>query len=486
MGSFAKGEIRGAAVWSALQSWLEKLCSFVSFLVLARILTPSDFGLVALAMVYIGIIQLLSEQGLGQALIQRKNPDEKVVQTAFWLNAGISVLLAAFTVAAAPAIAVLLGDRELSPILRALALPVVINIFSVVPASLLQQRLQFQSLTLRTAVSSLAGMVVAVSLAFCGAGVWSLVAQQIVVSLAGVAVVWTAAAWHPKWIFSIRECPKLFHYGKYVLGASLLNLVTQRSDRLLIGIFLGPQALGYYFFGYELVRRINDILVGSVSRVAMPVFSRIQDDLPHMQTIFLKAIRLASIISVPVFAVVCGLSPFLVPLIFGAQWEPSILVIQILCANGLIWAAFQFHAPVWNALGRPGITMGINALQAVGNLVVFSVSVRWGIACMALAYVLRIYVTAPIQIHYLKTTLGVRYSEYFKALLPSLSAFYWILIPLLIINMAPLSSSCFLLALAAAALGTSLYSLRVVHAAPEVVRVFSSLGSKIPLFRRGV
>lgn len=387
-------------IWTAIQNGGSQLISFAVFLLLARLLEPKVFGLVALASVFFAFMQVFIDQGLSDAIIQRKELDREHLDSAFWTNITIGVLLVGSSVAVAGLIAALFKQPLLTPIIRWLSLSFLFSSLSSVQNAILSRQLAFKTLAIRTLSATFAGGVVGVVMALLGFGVWSLVGQQLSNGLVGVLVLWWSTDWRPGLKVSLRHFRELFAFGINVVGINGLNFLNRRSDDFLIGYFLGPVALGYYTVAYRILLVITQLIVGTIQKTAMPIFSRLQQEPERLRQAFYNAIQITSLAAFPVFLGLSALAPELVIVAFGERWTPSIPVMQILGLIGPLYAGFYYNGPVIMALGKPSWNLGLNLIQAVGNIIGFYIAVQSGrgIVGVAVAYVIWNYLMSPINL----------------------------------------------------------------------------------------
>jgi Membrane protein involved in the export of O-antigen and teichoic acid len=265
------------ALWSMGESWGMKIVSAGVFLLLARLIEPSAFGLAALAQVYLMAVQTISDQGLTTALIQRETIEEAHKDSAFWANLGVGLALMILTIAFAGPLADLYGEPRLAPVLRWYSLAPLLTSVSVVQIGLARRELRFRDLALRQTASALIGGAVGVAMAFAGMGVWALVGQGSS-ARRWVVILWAIVAWRPRFAFSRRHFADLFGFGFNVLATNLLRILGGQADRLLLGFYFGATEVGYYSVAQRLVSIITDFVAGSTERAVVPLFSRIQED----------------------------------------------------------------------------------------------------------------------------------------------------------------------------------------------------------------
>lgn len=400
--------------WSAIEAWGAAVLTIIVSIVLARLLEPRAFGLVAMATVYVNVVTIFVDQGLGSALVQRKALDRLHLDTAFWIAVLGGVLLCGISMLAAPQVAALFGEAKLVPVVRWLSLGLVINAFTGTQRAILQRELAFQDLAIRTLIGAVAGGVVGVGAALQGFGVWSLVAQTLTASAVGTVVLWRVSEWRPAFRMSMKHFRDLAGFSASILGSNLLSVVNRRSDDFLIGVFLGPVALGYYTVAYTLLRNLTSLLAGATTRVAFPAFSRLQHDLPRMRKGFYTATKYTSLIAFPAFIGLILVAPEFIRGVYGPKWVPSVPVMQVLALIGILHSVFYFNATVMNAAGKASWQFGLSLLNAVTNLIAFAIAVRWGIVAVAAAYVLRGYLLSPLTLWLLRRLISIDFRTYFR------------------------------------------------------------------------
>jgi PST family polysaccharide transporter len=402
--------------WSATEKWGRRLISLAVFTLLARLLEPSAFGLVSLAGVYIAFLRTFVEQGFVAALVQRENLRPGHLDTAFWINTVFSVAMAVLTLIFAEPVARLFGEPELAGVIRWISPVFVLKGLSAVQQGLFRRNLEFQVLSVRTVASTITGGVVGVVMAFQGYGVWSLVGKQLTAQTVGMAALWTASDWRPRLYASYDRFKELFSFSAYVMGGNLLNFANRRSDDLLIGAFLGSTALGYYTIAYRLLRVMTKLFSKVVTQVTFSAFSRMQDDPERMRKTFYRATNLMAALAVPLFMGACVTAPELVPALFGEQWMPSVPVMQVLAFIGVLHTVFYFNGNVINSMGKSDWMFGLSALNAVVNVAGFFLAVWWwgGIVAVAVAYVGRAYLMAPLELWAVRKLISIEYSTYLR------------------------------------------------------------------------
>jgi polysaccharide transporter, PST family len=378
---------RSSLVWAAAANWGAQLLSVAVFTMLARLLDKPVFGVAALANLYIGFVQIFVGQGVGVAIIQRKNLEPSHLDTAFWINVGMAVALTGSTVALRHPAAVLLGSDEISPVLGVLALSLPLWALTVVPSALLERELKFKLLAARSLAASAIGGVVGVAAAFLGLGVWSLVLQQLVGAAVTIVMLWSTVQWRPGLRASRKAFADLAPFSGSVMGNNVLWFVSQRVDQAVIGRGLGVAALGTYSLSMRILSLGLDAMSAPVQRVAMPLFSGIQDESDRLMRAFLQSTSLICSVALPAFLGLLLVAPDLIPLVFGSKWEAAIVPTQILCVAGCVRAVQTFVHPTMMALGRAGLYMASFVVSAVASAGGCLVAAGHGVPAVAWAVV---------------------------------------------------------------------------------------------------
>jgi len=409
-------------LWSVGQTSGSRIITLLVFTVLARLLEPEAIGLVALAGVYISFLLVFSERNFGTAIEQREVLERGHLDTTFWVFLATSLFFVLVTVLFSDLIARLFKEPTLSPILRWLSLSYLFMALSGVQSAIMRRKLRMKALAIRAIVGQIAGGIVGIAMALKGMGVWSLVGMQLTNGAVSTAVLWTASNWRPGFDVKPRYFRDLSSFGFSMMGSRVLDFFSRRSDALLIGYFLGPAALGLYNVAYRILLVLSQVLTTSAAGVALPAFSKIQNDPPKMCTVFYQAVRLTSFVAFPVFAGLAVLAPEVIRVVFGDQWTQSIPVMRVLAFIGILHTVTWFHGVVIIAMGRATAKLVLLSIHTVANVIAFMIAVKWGIVAVAAAYVIRGYLFAPMDMLYMKRLIPVSFRTYAKELAPNILA----------------------------------------------------------------
>lgn len=413
-----QGRVARGLTWTLIDTWGSQLLALVIFVILARLLTEADFGLVTFAAVFIFFAQLIVDQGLGDALIQRRSLTRSNIDTAFWVSMATGTLLTLVGILLAAPIAALLNEPSLEPILRVLSLTFVLTALNSIQMALLRREMAFRSLAVRRLVAVAAGGAVGISLALLGYGVWALVAQQLTYAAVSVLMLWRASPWRPSREFSLSDFRDLLGFGINVLAGDVLQFFSRHMDNLLIGIFLGLNPLGFYGVAYRILDTSQALLVSAARKLAFPVFSRLQNDPERLRRAYARAARGLSVIFLPGFLGLALVAQEAIVVIFGQRWAASAPVAAILFLIGPVLTVQLFSGAVLNAVGHPEITFRIRLITAIVNVTGFliAVTVFRDIVAVAAAFVIRGYLVVPLIMYLLKRYVGLPISAHFDQL----------------------------------------------------------------------
>ena len=372
-------------IWTAISNFGQQGIQFVVTIILARLLTPKDFGLVGIASIFIGLATVVNQLGIGAALVQRKDLDEGHLTSAFWTNITMGTVLCILMIGFAPFIASYFKNPQVIPILRVLSLTFLLGSLSIVPGSLLRRELLFNKLAYVNISALVISGLVSVILAFLGYGVWSLVWGRIVQVIAGITLIWLIVSWRPSFSFSLKKFKELFSFGISVLGTNLLTYIKKNSDYFIIGKFLGAGPLGIYTMAYNMVNLPKRKLSTVITTVAFPAFSKVRDEAEKIREGFFTMISSISFVTFPILAGLCAVAPEFVRIFLGEKWAGAIIPIQILCIPGALGSIYTTVGSVFYAKGRPDLEFKCDLISFGILLGLLLVGVRYGIIGISLA-----------------------------------------------------------------------------------------------------
>ena len=369
---------RHAVKWAYVMQGSEQGLNVLFTFMFAAILGPKDFGTVAMGMAYILFVKLLLEQGFLPALVQRRDLQQKHLDSVFFLNLGVSLLLTVATIGISKWWARVNHLPILASVITALSVTLVLEALTIVQRAVLERDLDFKSFSIRSIVANLAGGAVGLGMALKGYGVWSLVGKQLATDTLGLIVLWKLSSWRPSLSFSFDAIRDLLGYSLGSFTGNLGVWLNAQIDTLIIGLFFGPVSVGLY----RLAGRIPMIIVtgttSSLQAAAFPQFCRIQHDPPELRKNMLSCFRLAVLLSVPVLAGVAVMSKPLLS-ILGPKWMDASTAMTIICFAAMAMPIGLFTAPLLQALSKTHFLAGfewVNAGVAACSVVVTGLLLR--------------------------------------------------------------------------------------------------------------
>jgi O-antigen/teichoic acid export membrane protein len=408
--------------WAAVGSGSLAVVSFMTIIILAHVLGPADFGLAALALSIVQIITLFVEQPFNDAIIQRNDLEPLHLDTAFWANLAVALVLIMGCFAAHNSIATLFGQPRLPYLIEWLTVGVVFSALSSIPIAQLRRQMRFRELSVRSVVSRIAGVVVAIGMAYNGYGVWSIIAQQIIAAVVGTVMVWSAGLRHPQIHFSMKHLDELVAIGIPVMVAKFVGYSSSRIYSIMIGYFLGTTALGYWNAGMRVVETISALLSDAAESVGLSVFARHQTDLDVMRQWFYSASQLATLVSIPVLMGMVVTADEFVRLILGVQWLPAAPLVQIVAFSNIAYFTFMFGEILLTALGRPRWLLGLRTCNLALNLIGLAVFHNLGLPAAAVVWSGVCLFTLPAILIIIRRLIAIDFLAFFQSVASPFSA----------------------------------------------------------------
>lgn len=384
-------------IWSALQRFGTMGISFVSNIVLARLLTPDDYGCIGMLAIFITVSNTFVDGGFGSALIQKKEPTQKDYSTIFWLNLFMSVVIYGILYISAPAVSRFYDIPLLSSVLRVQGIVLIINALNIVQTNQLHKSINFKRLAVIYIASQIVGAVCAIVLAYMGWGVWALVAQQIIASSITSVILWVMNRWLPQLCFSFDSFKQLFSFGGFILASNLINTFCNNVQGLLIGKFFNPAILGYYTQAYKLEDVASHSISSVVDQVAYPVFSKVQSDNDGLKNVIYRLILSIAYVTFPMMLILVLIAEPLIGLLYGEKWLPSVPYFQIICIGGI---AVCLQGVTYLAIASIGkskelflwtiIKRGLGMILLIAGMVLFGMNgLLWGfvLSCWSVTFI---------------------------------------------------------------------------------------------------
>ena len=373
-------ELAHAFKWSLASEVAAKAIQPIVFIILARLLTPADFGIMSAALMVIGFSQIVWEAGMGKALIQRQSDTDDAANVAFWINIGLAgVVASALFVAAGPVAQSIFHDLRVIPVLQFMTIHVVLGALSSVHTALLQKEMRFRQLFwVRFATVSLHGLA-AIPLAWDGMGYWALVAGSLLGQTAQVIMLWRTSRWRPSMTFRVDVAAEMSRFGAWVGATGLLAWFYVWADALVVGMYLGSHDLGLYQTGNQFASLVFTLVFGPVVPVLYTHLSRLHLDKLALRRVAESVIKIVTLIAIPIALILFSMAEQLSGALFGHRWQGIHVVIGVMAlTHGFAWVV-GLNGELYRAMGRPSCETIVMALCMPAYAAAYLFSIGYGL-----------------------------------------------------------------------------------------------------------
>jgi O-antigen/teichoic acid export membrane protein len=376
--------------WLSVSQAVRQIMQFATTIILVRLLSPTDFGLVGMATVVTGFVGIFKDLGTSSALIQRKEISDKLLQSVFWINIFFGLNSTVFLFALSPLMANVYQEPQVEPVLKLLSLSFIISSLSISQQAILERNLEFKKLSKIEITATVSGAVTGIGAATLKAGVWSLIWQTLAIVTTTSTLLWLTTNWKPKFIFDWAEAKSIINYSGNLTGFNIFNYFVRNADNALVGRFLGAESLGYYALAYKIMLYPIQNISWVVVRLSFPLFSKLQNDNSLFRSAYLEVTCAIACAAFPLMFGLLVLSEPLVMTVFGSNWRPVISLLLILIPVGIVQSIGTTAGVIYQAKGRTdwmlkwGITTGLLAVIS------FIIGLNWGIVGVAGAYAITV------------------------------------------------------------------------------------------------
>ena len=396
MSSLKQKTITGL-IWSFVDTIAGQGITFIIGVILARLLSPREFGLIGMIAIFIAVSESFINSGFSSALIRKNNCTNTDYSTVFYFNLVVGILLYIILFFSAPAISLFFNEPELKSILQVLGVVLIIDSLTLIQKTILTKRVDFKLQARISIIASIGSGVVAIALAYNGFGVWALIAQRIIKQALNSIFLWLWNKWRPILVFSIDSFKDLFGFGSKLLISGLINTLFGNIYSLVIGKYYSAKDLGFYTKAREFKDLPSTNLNSIISRVSYPILSSIQDDIPRLKDNYKRLIRSIMFIT---FTLVLGMAAIAEPMIHtlvGAKWEPSIIYLQLLCFDGMMYPLHALNLNMLQVQGRSDLFLKLEIIKKIIAIPTIIIGVFWGIKIMILGLILNSFIAYYIN-----------------------------------------------------------------------------------------
>jgi O-antigen/teichoic acid export membrane protein len=389
--------IRSGVAWKAGSQLTLQLSRMLVALILARLLTPDDWGVAAMVLVVSGFVVVFTDSALVSALVQRRDLRAEDCSTVFWASAGIGALLMLVGLGLAHPLANFYGEPEVAPLFAALSVGFFVSALRTTPSALLLRSMDFRRLELVQIAATLVGAAVGVAIALGGGGPWAIVGQQLAEVAVGTGILWLVTTWRPSTTFSLESVRRLAGFTGNLFGENLLFQAGRNLSGLLIGRFLGASSVGVYALATNIVLVPASRIAGPLQQVFFPAFSQLRDDVERTADIWIRTTRLVAAVSFPSLVGLMIVAPDFVEVVLGSRWDGATTVIQILAIVGLIQSVQTLSGDILLARGRADWLFRFTVVWFVLTIGAFALGVQWGIVGVAACYAAVTVLVEPLR-----------------------------------------------------------------------------------------
>lgn len=407
-------------VWSSLERFSVQGIQFIVMVLMARILTPADYGLVGMLAIFIAVSQSLIDSGFSQALIRKQDRSEIDNSTVFYFNIGVGIILYFILFFSAPLIARFYEEPQLIPITRVVGLSLVFNSLAVVQRAILTINLDFKTQAKASFIGVLISGIVGITMAHTGFGVWAIVWQQIVNLSVITILLWILSSWKPIWVYSWKSFRELFSFGSKLLASGLLDTIFRNLYLIVIGKYFKASDLGYYTRAHQFTDFASSNITGIFQRVTYPVLCTIQDDDARLSDVYRRLLKTSAFI---IFPLMMGMAAVAKPMVISfltEKWLFSAILIQILCF-AMMW--YPVHAINLNLLqvkGRSDLFLKLEIIKKALTVVVLCVTLPLGLIPMCVGMIFSSIISLTINTYYTGRLIDLGFFKQMKDLCPTL------------------------------------------------------------------
>lgn len=420
MGSIAREKIISSLLWRFLERIGAQAVTFIVSLVLARMLAPEAYGTISLVTVFIAILQVFVDSGLGNALIQKKDADDIDFSSVFYFNICICSLLYGILFLCAPLIANFYNDATLISVVRTLGLTLIVSGLKNVQQAYVSKSLQFKKFFYATLIGTISSAVVGIVMAYYGLGVWALVTQNLLNGIIDTLILWLTVRWRPKKVFSYSRLKSLINFGWKILASSLLHTVYTNLRSLIIGKMYSVTDLAYYNKGRSFPVLIVSNINTSIDSVLFPTMSNYQDNVDRVKALTRRSIMVSSYIMWPMMVGLAVVAKPLITLLLTEKWLPAVPFLQIVCFSFALEPLQTANLNAIRSLGRSDIALKLEIVKKTISIGILVASMRYGVIAIALSGVVYSVIATVLNASPNKKLLHYGYVEQLRDITPSL------------------------------------------------------------------
>lgn len=414
-----KNKVLSGLFWRYAERFCAQGVSFIVGIVLARLLTPEDYGLVSLAIVFINILTIVGDLGLNQALIQKKNPDEEECNSVFYANFLFNLGLYLLIFFTAPLGAAFYEEPRLTEIIRVSALTLLISAVFSMHETIITKEMQFKKYFWATITGTILSSVIGIYMAIAGYGVWAILGQTLSSAFLGKLALVFMVRWHPKFIFSFKKVKPLFNFGWKLMISKTIDQVYNNIHSLLIGKFYTKESLAFYNRGKQYPTYIIYNLNQSIMSVIFPALSKTQDDKEEFKRLVRRAIKTSTFLVFPCMAGLAGMGRGLIVAMLTEKWLPALPFLWFSCFTYAFWPVHTANLQAITSIGRSDVFLRLEITKKVYGILILAITLPMGLIPMMWGSVLTTLLSSFVNASPNKKLIGYSYLDQIKDILPA-------------------------------------------------------------------
>lgn len=407
-------------LWSFIDNFTNLGAQFVVGIVLARILSPREFGLIGMLTIFIAISQSFIDSGFSNALIRKKDCTQTDYSTIFFFNLGVSLICYLLLFIFSGAISSFFNEPQLKALIQVLGIGLILNSFGIIQRTILTKSINFKLQTKVSLIASLGSGIIAIIMALKGFGVWSLIALTLSRYALTSTFLWVYTSWKPTLVFCKKSFNELFGFGSKLLLSGLIDTAYRNIYYLIIGKYFSAIELGFYTRADQFQSLPSSNLQGIIGRVSFPMLSSIQDDIPRLKEAYIKIIRSTMLIT---FTLMLGMATVARPMIFtliGDKWEPSVIYLQMLCFVGMFYPLHVLNLNMLNVQGRSDLFLKLEIIKKVLAVPVIIIAIFMGIKAMIMGMMVLTIIAFYLNSYWSGKMIGYSFINQVKDIMPAL------------------------------------------------------------------
>lgn len=418
MSESLKSQSLSGIKWSAIERFGVQGIQFIIGLILARLLSPSDYGIIGMLAIFMAISQTIIDSGFSKALIQKQDRTEVDFSTAFFFNIVVGLVCYLILFLASPYIATFFNEPILKDVLRVLAINLFLNSLAVVPVAKLSIKVDFKTQSKASIISIVLSGTLGIVLAYRGVGVWALVAQSVSHSFINVLLLWCLLKWKPQWNYSWQSFKNLFGYGGNILVASIISTIYDNINTLVIGKFYTPKDLGYFTRGQQFPVLLSSNLTNIVQRVTFPILSKIQDDDSRLSSVYSDFIKVSSLGIFFLLVFLASIAKPLIVLLLTDKWIEAVIYLQVFCYAMMFDHISLINLNFLYVKGKTNLVLRLEIIKKIIAFLILVISIPFGVFAICFSKVIYTQIAIFINTYYTGRFLSLGYIKQIREYIP--------------------------------------------------------------------